>query len=132
MNPYIHSESSVKKFKGNIDDYIEIHCKMDCSKSYFADNRHRTLTHTMFWINEVMIPIFGITIINSDNIVVSVKDICERHILEDYANRFIPNVQDFLQELEFKDWMQNGKGILPDSCKKLYKNKQEFKNYNKD
>ncbi len=121
-NPVIHSESSVKRFGGNINDYIVIHEKMDCPKAWISDNRHRVLTHTMFWIKEVMLPIFGSYIINSDNKKVSVKDICEYHILEDYKMKFIPTPQDFLQEMEIKDWMQNGNGICP-SAEKLYTKK---------
>lgn len=121
-NPIIHSQSSVKKFGGVLDDYITIHEKMDCSKAYLSDNRHRALTHTMFWVKEVMIPIFGSYIkVQKDGkeINVSVKDICEQHILEDYRMKFIPTVQDFLQEMDFKEWMLNGKGV-PSSAKKLY------------
>lgn len=118
-NPLIHAKSSVKKWGGTIDDYIALHNKMDCSKGYMPDNRHRVLTHTMFWIKEVMEPIFGLYITNSENRLVSVKDICERHILEDYKLKFIPTPQDFIQHMDYKDWMQNGNG-LPDSCNKLY------------
>ena len=64
------------------------------------------------WPNDVMI----------EGKKVSVKDICERHILEDYKQKFIPTVQDFVQEVEMKPWMQNGNG-LPDSVKKLYRTK---------
>ena len=123
-NPIIHSESSVHHFGGDINDYIEIHEKMDCSKGWISDNRHRVLTHTMFWIKEVMIPIFGSYITNSDNRKVSVKDICEKHILEDYKMKFIPTPQDFIQEMEMKNWMQNGNGTCP-SAEKLYKPKNE-------
>ena len=117
-NPLIHSKSSVKLWGGAVDDYIPLHNKMDCSKKYFSDNRHRALTHNMFFIFEVMIPIFGEYITNSDDNQVSVKDICEYHILEDYGKRFIPNVSDFLDEMEIKSWMANGIGTGPSSQKK--------------
>lgn len=103
-----------------MEDYMAIHAKMDCSKGYIADNRHRVLTHTMFWIQEVMIPLYGQTLTNSDGKIVSVKDVCEQHILEDYRHKFIPTPQDFIQEMEFKEWMQNGRSV-PESCKRLYK-----------
>jgi hypothetical protein len=73
----------------------------------------------MFFIFEVMIPLFGEYIENSDGKTVSVKDICEYHILEDYGKKFIPNVSDFLQEMEIKSWMANGLGEKPSSQKKL-------------
>ena len=119
-NPIIHAESSAKNFGGDMNDYINIHEKMDCSKAWMPDNRHRVLTHTMFWIKEVMIPIYGSYITNSDGKKISVKDICERHILEDYKMKFIPTPQDFIQEMNVKDWMKNGNGITP-SAQKLYK-----------
>lgn len=121
-NAIIHSQSSVKKFGGKLEDYLTIHEKMDCSKAYISDNRHRALTHTMFWVKEVMIPIYGsyIEVTKNDKLIkVSVKDICEQHILEDFRMKFIPTAQDFLQEMEFKEWMQNGKGVCP-SATKLY------------
>ena len=36
-NPIKHSESSVKIWGGEINDYIEIHKKLDCSKKYFPE-----------------------------------------------------------------------------------------------
>lgn len=118
-NPLVHSKSSVKLWGGSVEDYLPLHNKMDISKKYFSDNRHRALTHNMFFIFEVMIPLFGEYIDNSDGKTVSVKDICEYHILEDYGKKFIPNVSDFLQEMEVKSWMANGLGEKPSSQKKL-------------
>lgn len=123
-NALIHSQSSVKLYGGVVDDYIHLHNKMDCSKGYFPDNRHRVLTHTMFWIKEVMEPLFGLYITNSEGKNVSVKDICERHILEDYRMKFIPTPQDFIQHMPLKKWMQNGQGETPTSCAELYKKKE--------
>ena len=120
-NAYIHSKSSARRYGGEPEDYINIHIKMDCSKAYVADNRHRALTHTNFCIHEVMIPIFGYTITNSVGRVVSVKDICEEHILEDFGMKFIPTAQDYLENMEFQDWMQNGIKGVPSSFKKLEK-----------
>ena len=107
--PHIHALSSVKKYGGKMEDYIEIHAKMDCSKGYLPDIRHRALTHTMFWVLEVMVPLYGHTMTNSDDKMISVKDICEDHILEDYRQKFIPTPQDFLQHIDPQEWMQNGK-----------------------
>ncbi len=118
-NPLIHSKSSVRLWGGVEEDYLPLHNKMDCSKAYFSDNRHRTLTHNMFFIFEVMIPLFGEYITNSSGKRVSVKDICEYHILEDYGKKFIPNVSDFLNEMDVKSWMGNGIGDVPDSQKKI-------------
>ena len=123
-NAWIHSQSSAHKFGGIPEDYMPLHEKMDCSKAYIADNRHRTLTHNMFWINEVMIPIFGYMYIRpSDGVKVCVKDICERHILEDFNMRFIPTAQDYLENIEFASWMQNGMKGCPSSFKKIQEKK---------
>ena len=118
-NAWIHAKSSARKHGGEIEDYLSIHMKMDCSKAYVADNRHRALTHTNFWIHEVMIPIFGYTIKNSNGKEVCVKDLCEQHILEDFGMRFIPTAQDYLENMDFKDWMQNGIKDIPSSFTKL-------------
>ncbi len=129
MNPIIHTQNSIKKFGGDEETdfpkYLAIHEKMDCSKAYFSDNRHRALTHHMFWVKEVMLPIFGSYITLKNGKKVSVKDICEQHILEDFRMKFIPTTQDYLQEIEMKKWMQNGAGT-PDSAKKLYPELKEI------
>lgn len=119
-NPLKHSKSSVKIWKGKIEDYIEIHKKLDCSKKYFPDNRHRILTHNMFFVFEVIIPLFGEYITNSDGREVSVKDICEYHILEDYRMKFIPTPQDWIENIKLKSWMQNGIGEAPSSAKSKF------------
>lgn len=124
-NPYIHSVSSAKKFGGLFTDYLDIHKKMDCSKAYLSSNIHRTLTHHPFWVHEVMIPLFGDIIKNSDGKIVSVKDICEQHIQEDFGGKYIPTVQDYFENVELKDWMNNGIGEPPQSVKNM---KKEFKN----
>lgn len=118
-NAYVHSVSSAKKFGGTPDDYLKIHEKMDCSKAYISHNGHRVLTHHSFWIHEVMIPIFGYTITNSQGKVVAVKDICEQHILEDYCMKFIPTAQDYIEHLQVQDWMHNGLKGKPSSTKSL-------------
>ena len=119
-NPLKHAKSSVKLWRGEIDDYLEIHSKLDCSKKYFPDNRHRMLTHNMFFVYEVIIPLFGEYIINSDGKKVSVKDICEIHILEDYRMKFIPTPQDWIENINMVSWMRNGLGEAPSSVKLKY------------
>jgi hypothetical protein len=66
-----------------------------------------------------MIPIFGYTMKNSVGRDFSVKDVCEQHILEDFGMRFIPTPQDYLENMEFMDWMQNGIKGCPSSFQKL-------------
>lgn len=121
-SPDKHAASSVRRWGGTVDDYMAIHKKMDCSKAQFPDNRHRALTHTLFWVYEVMIPLFGDTITNSSGRTCSVKDICELHILEDYRMKFIPTVSDWLQEIAMSNWMQNGFKEVPASAKRIFPN----------
>lgn len=126
--PYIHALSSAKAFGGQPEDYIEIHNFLDSSKGTIADNRHRALTHTSWFLitilerikfqnsNEAPNGIFA-TITNSDGKRVSVRDVGEQHILEDYHGKFLPTAQDFLENMESKPWMQNGEKGYPNSIR---------------
>jgi hypothetical protein len=58
---------------------------------------------------------------------VKVRYICEQHILEDFGGKFIPTASDYLENLEFKDWMNNGVSGSPSSHKKLDKQPQHTK-----
>ena len=132
--PYNHAKSSAKKFGGVWEDYIEIHELMDSSKAAIADNRHRVLTHNSWFISYILPKIFGETFKReSDNQVVSTRDVAEQHILEDYRMKFIPTPQDFIEHMEYTLWMQNGLGI-PSSMKnlKFRSNKEREKILNLD
>jgi len=117
--PWIHAKSSARKYGGKPEDYLEIHNFMDSSKGAFPDNRHRVLTHNSWFIspNGPLERSFGVVITNSDGKEVSVRDLGEQHILEDFGG-FIPTAQDYIQEMEFKPWMNNGKGV-PSSHQKI-------------
>jgi len=117
--PYIHAISSARKYGGIPEDYLEIHNLMDSSKATIADSRHRVLTHTAWFVGFILERVFGTTLTNSDGRTVSVRDIGEQHILEDFGGRFIPTAQDYLQEMEFMEWMLAGKGKPPPSLAKL-------------
>lgn len=118
--PYIHALSSAKKFGGSWEDYIEIHEFLDSSKSVIADNRHRALTHNSWFISTVIPRVFGeVFKRHSDGKLVSSRDIAELHVLEDYRKRFIPSASDFLQNIPFESWMQNGEKGSPQSYKNL-------------
>jgi hypothetical protein len=138
--PIIHAQSSVRRFGGLVKDYEPIHAFLDSSKSVIADNRHRSLTHNSWFIGNVLERIkfhnscpetsdlrFP-TIINSDGRSVSVREIAEQHCLEDFGNKFIPSAQDYLSEMEYKDWMQNGIGSPPSFAKIAEKRNSKFKN----
>jgi hypothetical protein len=111
MKPHIHAESSVKQFGGKPEDYLEIHQFMDCSKGIVADHRHRAFTHNTWFIMFVLPRVFGDTIKNSDGKAVSVRDIGEQHVLEDFRGKFIPSGQDWIAKLPYEEWMNNGAEI---------------------
>lgn len=100
-HPLHHSLSSVKTWKGKVDDYLPIHNWFDETKKEFADFRHRALRHHslgIFWCEEK----FGVYIVNSDGIKVPVRALGEQHVREDCG--FIPTVQDWLKGLPAKPW----------------------------
>lgn len=85
-------------------------------------NRHRALTHNTWFISTIIPKIFGETFQRkSDGGIVSTRDIAETHVFEDYHKKFIPTASDFLNELEPKDWMNNGIKGYPQSFNKLNK-----------
>jgi len=102
VKPDIHAINSVKKWGGRREDYQPIHDFLDCSKSCHADMRHRAILHNSLgpFIAE---RVFGINIVNSDGREVSVRDIAEKHIIEDMGQ--IPSVSDYLSGMPMYDWL---------------------------
>jgi hypothetical protein len=115
--PWVHAVSSAKRFGGKPEDYIEIHNLLDSSKGTIADSRHRALTHTAWFLSEILERVFGVNLTNSEGKLISVREIGEQHVLEDFGGRFIPSAQDYLQEIELQDWMVSGKGAPPSFAK---------------
>jgi hypothetical protein len=128
MIPYIHAELSAKRFGGIPEDYIDIHEILDSSKAAFPNNAHRVLTHNSWFCVTILPKVFGHQRVNSDGKKYNVKDVGEYHILEDYKMRFIPSVQDYLENLVVQPWMNNGAGS-PNRCKLMFKNKEEIEGF---
>src|SRR5687768_13151618 len=103
MHPYHHALSSVRRFGGDVGDYLPIHDFFDSSKQHFADFRHRALRHHTLGIFQAE-HTFGVTITNSDGKEVPVRLIAEQHIQEDLG--FIPTVADWLRAIQVKPWMR--------------------------
>ena len=103
MNPYHHALSSVKKYGGKYEDYIEIHAWFDESKSYMADVRHRALRHHAQGIFQMEI-LFGKTIKNSEGKRIPVRFIGEQHVREDCG--YIPSMEDWLKHITLQPWMR--------------------------
>ena len=102
MNSIKHAEISARRRGGVPADYLEIHQFIDSTKNLCSDNRHR-IFHTMWAVNEIVLPLFGHQIINSDGIAVDVKDLCEKdHLLVDFRHRFIPTLSDFVQAMNIE------------------------------
>jgi hypothetical protein len=119
--PYIHAESSARRFGGVAADYLDIHDLLDSSKGAFPDNRHRALTHNAWFLSTIIERVFGSHRVNSAGRTYSTRDVAEQHVLEDYGMRYIPSAQDFIERIEFATWMQNGKGDPPSSAARLPK-----------
>lgn len=100
MNSIKHAKISARRRGGQPSDYIEIHQFIDNTKNLCSDNRHR-IFHTMWAVNEIVLPIFGHTLINSDGVEIDIKDLCEKdHLLVDFRHRFIPTIGDFVQAIK--------------------------------
>ena len=124
MKPYTHAKSSSHKYGGIPEDYLDIHDFMDSSKGTFPDNRHRTLTHNSWFLSNVLEKVFGHIRKNNDGKEYSVRNIGEQHCIEDFG--YIPSVQDYLTEMNMRDWMQ-GRAIknnndYPNSIKSVLQN----------
>lgn len=125
--PIVHAMSSSRRFGGKPEDYFPIHDLLDKSKGAMPDNRHRTLTHNSWFLSTILELIHmpevgwhGHNLIRpSDGKLVSVREIGEQHILEDFGG-FIPTAQDYLGEMEMKLWMNSGaRGTVPPSHQKI-------------
>lgn len=103
MKPYIHARNSVKRYGGEIEDYLPIHNWFDLTKAAYADFGHRAILHNTFGIF-LCEQMFGATITNSQGKTISVRDIGEDHVREDCAGR-IPTVEDWMKSLTPEPWM---------------------------
>lgn len=101
-NPYHHSLSSVKKWGGEVSDYMDIHEWFDASKEMFGDFRHRALRHHAQGIYECA-RVFGNTITLSTGKVIPTRWVGEQHVQEDCG--FIPSIQDWFINIAPQPWM---------------------------
>ncbi len=123
--PYIHAMASAKRYGGVPDDYQDIHDLLDSSKAAFPTNAHRILTHNSWFLVTILPKVFGHRRQNSEGKWYNVKDVGEYHVLEDYRMKFIPSVQDYLEDMGVPDWVNNACG-LPNR----FKNKEISSNTN--
>lgn len=105
MNSYYHARSAANHWGGIPGDYLPIEEFIDGSKQSFGDVRHRALYHHTqgVWLCQ---RIFGTTItVHKDHntVEVPVREIAERHILEDLG--CIPSPGDWLNMMNIVGWM---------------------------
>ncbi len=67
-----------------------------------AEASHRCVFHSAFGVFLIE-DIFGRTLMNSEGIEVSVRDVAEQHVVEDLG--FIPSLTDWLHEMTIHPWM---------------------------
>lgn len=129
MNASVHSKISVRARGGLEIDYYAMHDFIDSSKEACASNLHRFLTHQMFFIKQVMIPIFGHTGKTSDGKFFNMKDMLEQdHVLADYGGKFIPTISDFTASMEdLKEYESIIKDFQSDN-KQFFESNQEIHN----
>lgn len=105
MNSYHHAVSASRKWGGTPLDYLAIEEKIDSSKQVIGDARHRSLYHHTqgVWLME---DIFGPTITvfrTNGSVHVPVREIAERHIIEDLG--WLPSPADYIRGMPLAPWM---------------------------
>lgn len=107
-HPYHHALSSVKKWGGEVDDYLPIHSWFDESKKIIADFRHRALRHHSEGIFMAE-AIFGTTITISTGREIPVRWVGEQHVREDMGT--IPSAADWLKAIKPEPWMNRSRRL---------------------
>lgn len=111
MNSLYHAKSAAHKWGGHWEDYIEIEEFIDSSKHIIGDSRHRSIYHHTegVWLTQ---RIFGRTLLVG-RVEVPVREIAERHIIEDLG--WLPSPKDYIDGMELRPWMggRAKKTIMP-------------------
>ena len=103
-HPLMHAKSSVKKWGGIVEDYINIHNWFDETKAWVGHSIHRMFRHHSEGIFECE-KIFGESFINSDGKTVYTRYVAEQHVKEDCFGK-IPSAKEWLDNINSpKEWM---------------------------
>lgn len=102
MKPYLHARTSVRKYGGQVEDYLDIHTFIDGSKAAVPDMRHRAQLHHAFGCF-VVEAVFGAMRTNSDGKTYSPRDVAEDHVIEDLG--YLPTLEDWLRNMTLQPWM---------------------------
>lgn len=110
-HPHHHALSSVKKWGGQVSDYLALHEFFDASKAHVADFRHRALRHHSLGIFQLE-EAFGKTITLSTGRVIPTRWVGEQHVLEDLGR--IPTWADWCRCIRPEPWMSRSKKLSID------------------
>ena len=100
-HPYVHAESSVLLFGGEVEDYLFLHNWFDETKAWHPDWRHRAFRHHTEGIQEA-IEHFGTVITNSNGKQIRTYDVGIQHVTEDVG--FVPTVEDWFEHFNEEEW----------------------------
>jgi uncharacterized protein DUF6915 len=109
-HPYHHALASVKKWGGEVSDYLPLHDWFDQSKAIAGDYRHRALRHHAEGIF-MLETIFGPTITLSTGRIIPTRYVGEQHVQQDLG--FIPSFADWMRAIRPLPWMGRA-GCLDD------------------
>jgi hypothetical protein len=101
-HPYHHALSSVKKWGGEVSDYMPLHTWFDQSKAIAGDFRHRALRHHAEGIF-MLERLYGPTITLSTGRVIPTRWVGEQHVQQDLG--FIPSFADWMRAIRPLPWM---------------------------
>ena len=103
-HPAEHTKSSVRKWGGVVEDYIDIHSWFDETKAWLGHSKHRLFRHHSEGIFECE-KVFGISFVNSDGKTVYTRYVGEQHVKEDCFG-YIPTAKEWIDNLDSpKEWM---------------------------
>ena len=102
MTPYHHALSSARRFGGDYEAYMPLHCWFDASKEMYCDFRHRALRHHAQGIFEAE-RVFGPVVVNSTGRSIPTRILGEQHVREDCGR--IPTLADWLRCIKGEAWM---------------------------
>src|SRR4051794_9054431 len=101
-HPYHHALSSVRRWGGQVTDYLPIHQWFDESKAMLGDFRHRALRHHAEGVF-LCERLFGVTLTNADGKAIPVRWVGEQHVTEDLGR--LPAASDWLRCIKPERWM---------------------------
>jgi hypothetical protein len=105
VNSWYHAVSASHKYGGTPEDYLPIEEFIDSSKQVIGDSRHRSVYHHTLGVFLCQ-TIFGKTLTiekSHKTIQVPVREIAERHIIEDLG--WLPSPADYIKGMPLEKWM---------------------------